>query len=76
MSKTKKSTAITIAASSAAARWHAVETTARRLDEEQTGGRLVRALLGKNGLHAVISDGKSTLEVADGQVALSVKQTD
>ena len=73
MAKFKKSTAITLAASTAAARWNAVESVANRIHEEQSGANLVRALLGKNGLHAVISDGKSTLEVSDGQVALSVK---
>ena len=73
MAKFKKSTAITLAASTAASRWSAVESVANRMHEQQSGANIVRALLGKNGLHAVISDGKSTLEVSDGQVALSVK---
>jgi hypothetical protein len=76
MSKKSKGTAITLAAQRAeaiAARFAAVEAEATRIHEEQTGARLVRAMLGGNGLHAVISDGKSTMEVFDGQVSLSVK---
>jgi hypothetical protein len=54
-----------------------LETAARFADQaEQTGAQLVRALLQGGKLHAVISDGKSTIEIMDGSVAVSVAQTD
>lgn len=39
---------------------------------EQNGARLVRAVLDGAGLHAVISDGKATIEIVNGAVAVSV----
>ena len=72
----RKSKSLTIAAQNAgtiAARFQSVEAEANRIHTEQTGATLVRALLGGQGLHAVISDGKSTVEVFNGQVSLSVK---
>jgi hypothetical protein len=72
-----KSKSVTIAASDAAttlARFAAVEAAAERIHQEQVGAKLVRALLNGGKLHAVISDGSSTIEVHDGQVALSVTQ--
>jgi hypothetical protein len=69
MKKQAKSQAVTIAASSAGA-------VAKRFDAEQSGSKLVRALLSGGKFHAVISDGKSTLDVMDGSVALSVAQAE
>jgi len=72
------SNAVTVAASAAgkiATRFQAVEAAAQRIHTEQSGAQLVRALLSGGKLHAVISDGKSTLEIMDGSVALSVAQT-
>jgi len=57
-----------------AKRFASVEAEASRIHAEQSGAQLVRALLSGGKLHAVISDGKSTLEVMDGSVALSVAQ--
>jgi hypothetical protein len=74
-----KSKSITIAASDAAntlARFASVEAEASRIHAEQAGSKLVRALLSGGKLHAVISDGSSTIEVHDGQVALTVTQPD
>jgi hypothetical protein len=73
----KKSKAVTVAAQSASAvstRFTAVESEATRIHQEQSGASFVRALLKGGKLHAVVSDGKSTLEVMDGAVALSVAQ--
>ena len=74
----KKSRAITTCAQSASAvttRFADVERVANRIHQEQQGASLMRALLDKSGkLHAVLSDGKATLEVMDGAVALSVAQ--
>jgi hypothetical protein len=74
-----KSKAVTIAAREAgtvANRFSAVEIEAERIHAEQSGSKLVRALMTGGKMHAVISDGKSTLEVHDGVVALSVAQTE
>src|ERR1035437_9789740 len=64
-----KSKAVTIAARSAGdvlARFGAVESEACRIHQEQSGAKLVRALLKDGKMHAVITDGKSPLEVMDG----------
>jgi hypothetical protein len=79
MKKQVKSQAVTIAASSAgsmAKRFASAEAEASRIHSEQSGSKLVRALLQGGKLHAVISDGKSTIEIMDGQVALSVAQSE
>jgi hypothetical protein len=80
MAKLTTTNAVTIAASAAGAvakRFAAVENEASRIHAEQSGAKLVRALLQGGGkLHAVISDGKSTLEIMDGSVALSVAQAE
>jgi hypothetical protein len=71
------SNAVSVAASNAgkiATRFQAVESAAQRAHEEMTGGRLVRALLQGGKLHAVVTDGQSTIEVCNGAVALSVAQ--
>jgi hypothetical protein len=57
-----------------AKRFQACEAEASRIHAEQSGASLVRALLDGSGLHAVISDGKSTIEICGGKVALSVTQ--
>lgn len=78
MVKSKSSTAVTVAASNAgmiAERFQAVEAEASRIHAEQSGAALVRALVDGSGLHAVLSDGKATIEVCGGKVALSVAQT-
>lgn len=75
----KKSKAVTIAAQAATAiatRFAAVEVEATRIHQEQSGAKLVRALMKGGKMHAVVSDGKTTLEVMDGAVALSVAQDD
>ncbi len=74
-----KKTSIAVAANSAAAiarRFEAVEREAERIHTEQTGAAIVRALLGGAGLHAVITDGKATLEICNGKVAVSVTRQD
>jgi hypothetical protein len=79
MAKQLKSQAVTVAASTAgvvAKRFASVEAEASRIHAEQSGASLVRALLQGGKLHAVISDGKSTLEIMDGSVALSVAQAE
>jgi hypothetical protein len=79
MVKLTTTNAVTIAASAAGAvakRFASVEAEASRIHAEQTGGKLVRALLSGGKLHAVISDGKSTIEIMDGSVALSVAQAE
>jgi hypothetical protein len=55
-------------------RFAAVETAAHRIHEEQSGAKLVRALMNGGKLHAVVSDGQTTLEVLNGTVVLSVAQ--
>jgi hypothetical protein len=75
--KSKGRELITAAAKSASAiatRFASVEVEATRIHQEKSGASLVRALLKGGKLHAVVSDGKSTLEVMDGAVALSVAQ--
>jgi hypothetical protein len=79
MKKQVKSQAVTIAASSAgsvAKRFASVEAEASRIHSEQSGSRLVRALLSGGKLHAVVTDGRSTIEVCNGSVALSVAQAE
>jgi hypothetical protein len=66
MVKSSKSTAVTVAVSNAgmiAKRFQAVEAEASRIHAEQSGATLVRALVNGSGLHAVLSDGKTTIEV-------------
>ena len=74
---TRRNHSVAIAAESAGRaleRFAAVEQAAQAAHEEMTGRAMVRAMLDGNGLHAVISDGKATLEIANGRVAVSVKQ--
>jgi len=59
-----------------ARRFAAVENEASRIHSEAVGGKLVRALLSGGKLHAVVTDGQSTIEVRNGSVALSVTQPD
>ena len=72
-----KNTTIAIASEKAGtvmARFEAVEREAQKIHEQQMGTKLARALLSNGSLHLVLSDGKATVEVANGAVALSVKQ--
>jgi hypothetical protein len=75
----KKSTAVTLAAESAGAiaeRFNAVEAEARRVAEEMEGRTIARAFLGKDGVHALLTDKHGvTIEIAAGQVGLTVKET-
>ena len=57
-----------------AKRFQAVEAEASRIHAEQSGAQLVRALLQGGKLLSIVSDGKSTIEVCNGRVALSVAQ--
>jgi hypothetical protein len=72
MSRSSKS--ITLAADNAAGILRRFQAEAERIAGEQNGAKMVRAVLDQNGLHAVISDGHSTIEIANGAVAVSVKQ--
>ncbi len=78
MAKKNQVVAVTKAAQSAGAlvsRFSAVESTATRIHQEQSGASLVRALLKGGRMHAVISDEcGSTIEVSDGNVMLSVSK--
>ena len=76
--KDKSHNAVTIAASKAGAvaTDRSVEAEAEGIHAEQSGARLVRAVMNGGGLHAVLSDGTSTLEVCNGAVALSVKEVE
>ena len=59
-----------------AKRFASVEAEAQQIHTEQTGAQLVRALLQGGKLHAVVTDGQSTIEVCNGAVALSVAQAE
>jgi len=79
MAKLTTTNAVTVAASTAgtvAKRFASVEAEASRIHTEQSGASLVRALLSGGKLHAVVTDGQSTIEVRNGSVALSVTQPD
>jgi len=73
----KKSKAITIAAQSAGAvRFASVEREATKIHQQETGARFMRAVSGEQGLHVLFSDGGTTVEVAGGKFAVSVRQGD
>jgi hypothetical protein len=60
-------------AGSVMARWQAVELAAQAVHESDTGRKLVQAIAGKDGVHALIRDQHGvTLEIAGGTVAVSV----
>jgi hypothetical protein len=68
-----KSKSLTLAAVGILKRFQAVEREAERIAAGQNSTQLVQALLNDDGLHAIISDGRATIEIANGQVAVSVK---
>jgi len=75
MAKKSKATSITLAAQSAGAiRFAAVEREATKIHHQETGARFMRAVSGEQGLHVLFSDGGTTVEVAGGKFAISVKQ--
>ena len=74
---TKTSKAVTVAtrdAASVLSRFEAVERNARTIHEQSVGSKMARALLSGGRLHAVVTDGRSTIEICDGKVAVSVEQ--
>jgi hypothetical protein len=79
MAKTSKIVpAVTVAAREAGAilaRWGAVERAAQAVHEDDTGRKLVQALAGRDGIHALIRDQHGvTLEVAGGQIAVTIAE--
>jgi hypothetical protein len=68
-----KSKSLTLAAVGILKRFQAVEREAEHIAAGQNSTQLVQALLNDDGLHAIISDGRATIEIANGQVAVSVK---
>lgn len=57
-----------------AKRFASVEAEASRIHAEQSGSRIVKALMNGSGLHVLVTDGKTILEIAGGVTALSVAQ--
>ena len=68
--------AVSLAAREAAAvmaRWQAVELAAQTAHEADTGRRLVQAMAGKDGVHALIRDQHGvTMEIAGGKIAVTI----
>jgi hypothetical protein len=75
-SPTKSVPAVTQAAREAGAimaRWQAVELAAQAVHEADTGRKLVQALAGKDGVHALIRDQHGvTMEIASGKLAVTI----
>ena len=75
-SKTPSVPAVTIAARAAGAvmsRWNAVELAAQTVHEADTGRKLVQALAGKDGIHALVRDQHGvTMEIAAGKIAVTI----
>ena len=69
-----KTAIVTRDAAPVLSRFEAVERTASAIHEQSGANKLARALLSGGKLHAVISDGRSTVEICDGKVAVSVQQ--
>jgi hypothetical protein len=80
MKNIAKSTAVTHAASlagTAMSRWNAVGADANRVYENEAGKEIARAVFGKDGSHHVfLKTGATTLEIKDGDVAVSVTGQD
>jgi len=75
----RKSKAVTVATCDAAAimtRFKAVEDNAHAIHEQSVGTKMARAILSGGNLHCVVSDGRSTIEISGGKVAVSVQQDD
>jgi hypothetical protein len=68
--------AVTLAAREAGsimARWQAVELAAQTVHEADTGRKLLQALAGKDGVHALIRDQHGvTMEIAGGKIAVTI----
>jgi adenine C2-methylase RlmN of 23S rRNA A2503 and tRNA A37 len=55
------------------ARWQAVELAAKAVHESDTGRKLVQAMAGKDGVHALIRDQHGvTMEIACGKLAVTI----
>jgi len=67
----EKSKAITVAAQNAGA----IASRAHRIQAEEAGRTIARAFLGKDGVHALLTDAHgTTIEIAEGKIALTVRQ--
>jgi hypothetical protein len=68
--------AVTAAAREAGAvmaRWNAVEIAAQAVHESDTGRKLVQALAGQDGIHALVRDQHGvTMEIAGGKIAVTI----
>jgi hypothetical protein len=72
-----RSKAITTAASEAAEiarRFGAVERDAQFIFAQSSSRKVARAVMNGSGLHAIISDGMSTVEICNGTIAVNVTQ--
>jgi hypothetical protein len=70
-------TAAARAAGTVMARWQAVELAAQAVHESDTGRKLVQALAGKDGVHALIRDQHGvTMEIAGGKIAVTIAATE
>jgi hypothetical protein len=66
---------ITLAAESASKqleRFSAVEEAARQIHEASVGTKFARAMLNGGGLHVLLTDNKTTVEICDGKMVVSV----
>ena len=60
-------------AGSVMARWNAVELAAQAVSETDTGRKLVQAMAGADGVHALIRDQHGvTMEIAGGKIAVTI----
>jgi len=55
-------------------RWNAAEEEAQRHHTTASSRKIVKAVMNGSGLHAFISDGKATIEICDGAIAVSVNE--
>ena len=64
-------------AGSVMARWNAVELAAQAVSETDTGRKLVQAMAGADGVHALIRDQHGvTMEIAGGKIAVTIAATE
>jgi hypothetical protein len=55
------------------ARWNAVELAAQAVHEADTGRKLVQAMAGKEGIHALVRDQHGVvIEIAGGKIAVTI----
>ena len=60
-------------AGKAMSRWNAVEDEAARVHEDGQGRNLLRAIVGEDGIHAIIRDKHgATMEIAGGKLAVTI----